>query len=957
MKKHIILCLLLFSISTLMAEKQSLDIGFEKLNHKGMCTAWVNHKGAAFQPAPKVAITKENGKNVIHFSEIKGKSGFSWATRGRFPAVSGDRVVVTAKVKGSGKFTFGIQTLDGNRRWTNSRKHDPVTLTPNWQQVVMDFQIYNTHLKKTSFILLDFYAVKDSELYITDVKADLYRYSDKAESKDAFIPTPVDCKNNGEVVYAGNKFYIENKAAVPESSLNWLAAGMKRVLGWECAASEKDAMKISYQTLAAKKNRSQEYYELTIGKDGIAIKAATREGFFRGTGRLMGIVESKQVKNVPEKGFAFPAIEMKDFPVIADRAFMLQIEGASPALKTLKDWRKLYYRHIDVAAMLGYNTIFINFGGRMELKKHPELVWRNFRSHTQEEIKKIIAYASGLGMKVYPMTSAIGHYKSGYQIFPISQEKVPNINGALVKAAAMNVGHPQFYKIFFEVLDEICEVFNNPEYIMIRSDEFFTETPMLEKYTGKKCIDFYSEFLNRTAKYAEKRGAKIIVCQDMWVPARTPGEESNGPKDAEKLLDMVDKNVSICYWRYDFSPLKWLGKFHSKGFKDLWVMPWYDPEPTRLLITEGHKYGAKVFAGIWSEPGQNNGLPAIAEYAWNPYAKPYQQHRLNNYCDQLFYSRNTKIAAKNTVFAELSGGIPADQNTMKQLQAVCKEDSGIPVDFSQAKVFQGKSEYEKVITVPDLIALCKSGELKNYSFGIKGSPVPISFTKNGLNKARGAQELVIYTPAWGKSTRSNIYGTEFALKGDVVQLTDARCSNRDALPTIGNFPILKDCLTLSRHGMRLYDNTRHLYRNSNMLAPLIKSGAKLDFYKKVPGTPASGKITIKLSGKRNCAVIYLQASGFIEKFSPVALITAKTADGKKITDSVDSFRWHISGYHQRKNVLYYLPWQDELQQAGIAPVIAVEIFSDSPLTYMEIAAQGFAANAGLVVLGVTEHQK
>ena len=941
---------------SLFADVQSLKISFDKLNHKGMCSSWVNHKGASFQPPPNVSIKKENGKVVVHFSDIKGKNGFLWSTIGRFPAVCGDKVVVTAKVKGRGTFSFGIQTLDKNKRWTRSIRDSGITLTSEWKTVVADMPIHNAGRSETGFFLIDFNAVKGSELYITEIKADLYRYSKQAEFKDHFVPVPVYCRSNGETVLSEPRFFFDNQGGVPETVLNWMASGMKRILGWERSFSEKNAVKISFLPLTGKNYPSKEYYELNIEKNGIAIRAAAREGFFTGSGRFMGIIESKLIKPVPEKGFIFPLVEIKDHPAIPVRSFMIHISSASTPIKTIEEWRKHFYRYIDVAAMLGYNAVFINFGGRMELKKHPELVWRNFRFHTQEEIKKMIAYASGIGMKVYPMTSVIGHYNGGYQIFPLRQDNARNINGVLVKAAAMNVGHPDFYKILFEVFDEIFDVFDNPEYIMIRSDEFYTETPMLEKYTGKKCIDFYSEVLNKTAEHAAKRGVKIITCQDMWVPALTPGEESNGPKDAEKLLDMVDKNVSICYWRYDFSPFAWLKKFYEKGFHDLWVMPWYKPEPTRLLIAEGYKYGAKVFAGVWSEPGQNNGLSAIAEYAWNPHAKSFQMDRLDNHSDQMFYSRGNKIPAKDSLFAVPVGGIPADHADLNTLQTLCKNDSGVPVDFSKAVRFNGKPGYEKVSGTPDLIALYQSGELKSYSFGVKGCPQRISFRNPVLNNKRGTKELVIYTSAFGKSTRTNLYGSEFAIKGDTIELVDCRFCDPAGTPTIGNFPIFNDALTLSRHSLNFYDEPRHYYRNSNMLIGKLKKGTKLEFYKKVPGVPPSGKISYQLSGKRYRAVLYLQAAGHIANFGPAAVVIVKTKDGKTIRDVVNSYRWHISGYNYQKNLHYYFPWQEELRKADAGPVIAIEYFSDSPLTSLEIIPGKIAADTGLIILGVTEYR-
>ncbi|OFX33001.1 MAG: hypothetical protein A2Z07_09995, partial [Armatimonadetes bacterium RBG_16_67_12] len=64
-------------------------------------------------------------------------------------------------------------------------------------------------------------------------------------------------------------------------------------------------------------------------------------------------------------------------------------------------------------------------------------------------------------------------------------------------------------------------------------------------------------------------------------------------------------------------------------------------------------------------------------------------------------------------------------------------------------------------------------------------------TLAGVNRERGANEIILYRPAYGPSTRTNAFGAEAVVAGDVVQaVADGR----------GNSPIPPDGYVLSGHG-------------------------------------------------------------------------------------------------------------------------------------------------------------
>lgn len=103
------------------------------------------------------------------------------------------------------------------------------------------------------------------------------------------------------------------------------------------------------------------------------------------------------------------------------------------------------------------------------------------------------------------------------------------------------------------------------------------------------------------------------------------------------------------------------------------------------------------------------------------------------------------------------------------------------------------------------LALTDDGQVFIDNFGFRGEarverwakaaleampPLADSFPISDINRPRGGDELIAYTPEYGPTTRTNNYGLEVAVAGGVVTAV-----SRD-----GNMPIPKDGVVLSAHG-------------------------------------------------------------------------------------------------------------------------------------------------------------
>ena len=153
----------------------------------------------------------------------------------------------------------------------------------------------------------------------------------------------------------------------------FLASHIKEVTGIEVKTTDKQEKKQIRLALNAGDPKS-EAYSLVVNKAGITISATSHVGIFYGIQSVMKalpITHNKNVKNAKNvKSVSLPAVEVKDAPRFAYRAFMIDVGRhyfSVPYLKKL----------IDVFAMHNINYFHWHLtedqGWRLEIKKYPML--------------------------------------------------------------------------------------------------------------------------------------------------------------------------------------------------------------------------------------------------------------------------------------------------------------------------------------------------------------------------------------------------------------------------------------------------------------------------------------------------------------------------------------------------------------------------------------------------------
>ena len=607
-----------------------------------------------------------------------------------------------------------------------------------------------------------------------------------------------------------------------------------------------------------------ESYRLEVTKEGLIVTALTVDGAWRGAGRVLSLLQGPEVK-FDEKSADVPKLDIVDYPDLSNRGVHFLPRFAAPSEVLIGGSKPL----IRTFAMFGFNQIWLDLWGRMESKSHPELIKKKFMS--QKDVRELIRYAKACGMKVFPQVNSIGHIESsGQPIFPLYGISHLGASHGKKMMSVNNIAHPDFYRVWFEYLDEICEVFGKPERMHVGGDEFDLKDglKLLAKATGGRSFaDYYSEFINKTYTHMkEKNGCLIEIAHDMLFPRSDPWyimHPANGPEDALKVLDRIPKDIWISMWKYSFHPeYTHLAILKSKGFTNVNGGMWFRPVPSAIMARRCYEMKYHVRANMFSNNPHQQGLPIQGEFAWNA-SQEYIRSQSNYTSDRFtvrslawynalddwyFYGRPSTLPRKNIVPVNPEGGNPP---SAEQLEKLIK----INPLFAAAKGFNLPEYQPKKLLPPwDFKEMEKNKTLSRLALHFNNSinlMIPKSIQLN--SDRRPVSSMTIFTPDHkSPTTGTNVYGAEFAVnrKGEITVISPRGWGAYTNNEEKGNMAIPKDCTVFSLHGWMLGKNFRINYndRFELLLLPDLK---KRSLGKEVP------PIVCRFSGQKPNARIYV----------------------------------------------------------------------------------------------------
>lgn len=238
------------------------------------------------------------------------------------------------------------------------------------------------------------------------------------------------------------------------------------------------------------------------------------------------------------------------------------------------EFMRRFFRYVLLP--LRFNVVFIQVSGGMEYKRHPEInegyasasakaragEMPNFPHMdiiaegtvlSQEQVREYISYARELGLEIVPEVQSLAHVQYITYAHPEIAEIDDTVTTIDDERAADAPPPPIFnhcycpsleesYRIIFDIIDEVIEVFEPDRYVHIGHDEVY-KIGVCKRCRTKNPSDIFYEHVVRLHDYIAERGLLTTMWADMLHPAPTTAyltaeRRAELPKDI-LMLDFI----------------------------------------------------------------------------------------------------------------------------------------------------------------------------------------------------------------------------------------------------------------------------------------------------------------------------------------------------------------------------------------------------------------------------------
>ncbi|NLJ43686.1 MAG: family 20 glycosylhydrolase [Bacteroidales bacterium] len=242
------------------------------------------------------------------------------------------------------------------------------------------------------------------------------------------------------------------------------------------------------------------------------------------------------------------------------------------------------------------NTLILRVDYNYQYESHPEL--RDSSALSKNDVRKLVAACRKNNIRIIPQVNLLGHQSWAgtvgnlLRVYPefdetplvLMPEKYvwPNPDGLYCKSYCPL--HPGVHDIVFDLIDEICDVFETDAFHAGMDEVFYIGERQCPRCAGRDPSELFAGEVRTLRDHLSLKGRKLWIWGDRLIDGRTTGlgEWEASYNNTWRAVDMIPKDVVICDWHYE-RPDKTPVYFAMKGLSVV-TCPWRMPDNAVLQV-------------------------------------------------------------------------------------------------------------------------------------------------------------------------------------------------------------------------------------------------------------------------------------------------------------------------------------------------------------------------------------
>ena len=305
---------------------------------------------------------------------------------------------------------------------------------------------------------------------------------------------------------------------------------------------------------------------------------------------------------------------------------LLPVRGfciGAPAPKDVDAFTKFI---VEELAPRKVNTLVLRVDFGYQYKSHPEL--SDSISLSKADVKKMVDACKKNNIRIIPQVNLLGHQSWASHttklltVYPQFDETPhvkmpekyawPNADNLYCKSYCPL--HPDVHKVVFDIIDEICDVFETDAFHAGMDEVFYIGDDKCPRCSGRDKAELFAGEVEVLNDHLAQKKRELWIWGDRLIDGKTTGlgiwEASYN--NTHRAVDMIPKNVVICDWHYeraDKTPVY----FAMKGLRVVtcpWRMPALAARQAEDMVNfrkESSKVMQDKFHGmmqtVWSNAG------------------------------------------------------------------------------------------------------------------------------------------------------------------------------------------------------------------------------------------------------------------------------------------------------------------------------------------------------------------